>query len=120
MKNSKAGDAEMKFNRAQKAYDEAKKLCARLKKEGEHVPEEGEKDVSAPGAYKPPGLRAAKARDAAKQELTKMKAAFEKLLGPAAAKEERLKALKEKMKNIEQQQEEVEEAIKNARKAKKA
>merc|ERR1712107_154460 len=120
MKNGKSGDAEMKFNRAQKTYDEAKKLCARLKKEGEEVPDEGEKDVSAPGAWKPPGLRAAKARDAAKQELMKAKALFEKIMAPAAAKEERLQALKEKMKAIEQQQEKTEEAIKNARKAKRA
>merc|ERR1712107_816237 len=120
MKNGKTGDAEMKFKRAQKNYDEAKKLCARLKKEGEEVPDEGEKDVSAPGAWKPPGLRAAKARDTAKQELMKTKALFEKIMAPAAAKEERLQALKEKMKAIEQQQEKTEEAIKNARKAKRA
>merc|ERR1712187_133705 len=120
MKNGKVGDAEIKLKRAQNAYDEAKKLCARLKKEGEDVPDEGEKDVSAPGAWKAPGLRAAKARDAAKEELRKAKAAWDKLAVPAAAKEERLKALKEKMKGIEQQQQEVEEAIKSARKANKA
>merc|ERR1719223_139478 len=94
----KAGGVEAAYNRALKNYEEAQKMCVRLKKEGEEVPDEGEKDFSAPGAYKPPGVRAAKARDAAKQELARTKAAFGKAAGPVAAKEERLKELKDKMK----------------------
>jgi len=92
-------------------------LCSRLKKEGEDVPDEGEKDISAPGSYKPPGLRAAKTRDLAKIELEKKKSLYEKTAKPSAAKEERLQALKEKLKEIEKEQEEAQESIKQAKKA---
>merc|ERR1719442_245271 len=112
----KAGDVEIVYKRAQKAYDDAKKECARLKKEGEEVPDEGEKDLSAPGAFKSLGLRAALARDAAKQQLAKAKVAWEKAAAPSSAKEERLKALKDKIKEIQQQQESAEADIKAAKK----
>jgi len=112
----KAGDVEIVYKRAQKAYDDAKKECARLKKQGEEVPDEGEKDLSASGAFKPPGLRAALARDAAKQQLAKARAAWEKAAAPSSAKEERLKALKDNIKEIQQQQESAEAEIKAAKK----
>merc|ERR1712139_339658 len=93
----RAKDAELAYKKVLARYEEAKKLCARLKKEGEEVPEEGEKDYAAPGAYKSPGKRAAEDRNLAKKALAKAKAEWEKVMAPATAKEERLKMLKEKI-----------------------
>lgn len=119
MEKGKAGDAETSFRRAQNNYEQAKKLCARLKKEGEDVPSEGDKDFAAPGAFKPPGYRAAKDRDLAKKDFDKRKAVWEKASAPNASKQERLDELKEKIKEIQQQQEQAEEEIKAAKKAKR-
>merc|ERR1712087_539438 len=102
MQKGKAGDADAAYKRAQNNYEQAKKMCARLKKEGEEVPGEGEKDFSAPGAFKPPGLRAARERDAAKKELDKRKAVWEKAAAPNVSKQERLNELSEKIKDIQQ------------------
>merc|ERR1711957_1014984 len=110
----RAGDVEANFKRAERSYDDAKKLCARLKKEGDDVPDEGDKDLSAPGAFKPPGVKAALARDNAKREFLKMKAIYEKAAAPAGKKEEMLKALKEKMKSIEEERDKADEEIKAA------
>merc|ERR1712187_477212 len=49
---SRTGDVETSFKRAQNNYEDAKKLCAKLKKEGEEVPEEGVNDLSAKAAWK--------------------------------------------------------------------
>merc|ERR1712232_889464 len=109
--------AEMAYKKAERNYEEAKKLCARLKKDGEEVPAEGERDFAAPGAFKPPGVRAAKDRDAAKKELEKRKAVWQKAAGPNVAKQERLNELKEKIKEIQAESEKAEEEVKAAKKA---
>jgi len=106
---SKAEDAESVFKRAQRTYDEAKKRCAELKKQGEEVPDEGEKDISAAGAWKPPGVRAAKDRDAAKAALAKVKPVHEKAQEALQAKEKVAGAIKEKMSAAKQRKQELEE-----------
>lgn len=116
----KSSDVEGAFKRAQSSYEEAKKLCAKLKKEGEDVPDEGMKDFSAKFAWKPPGVRAAKARDAAKEVFLKAKQAWEKAAAPNKKKEERLAALKAKVEEAKAKQEEVEAAAKELKKKEKA
>merc|ERR1712039_1120316 len=92
----RAADAESAYKRAQRTYDEAKKRCTQLKAQGEDVPEDGEKDLSAPGAWKPPGIQAAKDRSQAKAALAKAKAVWEKVSVIAEAKQSQHKALKDK------------------------
>merc|ERR1712083_266096 len=111
-------DAEQAYKKAQKAYDEAKKKCKQLKDAGEDVPDEGEKDVSAPGAYKPPGLRAAKERDAIKATLPKLKEAYDKTSTVASAKLQRINSFKEKMNEAQKVQETLEAEMKEKKKAK--
>merc|ERR1712228_1085328 len=92
-----------------KTYDEAKKKCKQLKDAGEDVPDEGEKDVSAPGAYKSPGVRAAKERDTLKASLSKLKATWEKASEVASKKLRIINGLKEKINDAKKKQEEAEE-----------
>lgn len=96
----KAEDANVIYKRAQKHFDEAMKHCKDLRAKGEEVPDVLERDLSAPGAYKPPGIMAAKTREAAKIALAKAKDAWEKVAAVATAKEERFKALKDKMAEV--------------------
>merc|ERR1712187_660917 len=112
----KTSDVEAASQRARTSYEDAKKLCAKLKKEGEDVPEEGFKDVSAPGCWKAPGLKAALAREAAKVVFEKTKKVWDKKAAPNAAREERLAVLKEKINEAKANQEKVEEAMKELRK----
>merc|ERR1711920_847643 len=114
----KASSAESAYKKALNAYEEAKKKCKALKAQGEDVPDEGEKDVSAPGAYKPPGIRAAKERDAIKATLPKLKDAFEKTSAVASVKLQRINSLKEKMNDAQRLQETVEADMKAKKKAK--
>merc|ERR1712217_205321 len=108
----KASTAESAYKKALSAYEEAKKKCKTLKAQGEDVPDEGEKDVSAPGAYKPPVLRAAKERDAIKATLPKLKEAYEKTSAVASVKLQRINSLKEKMSDAQRLQEEAEAQLK--------
>lgn len=96
----RAEDASASYERAKRAFDDAKKRCKELSDSGEHVPAEGEKDLSAPGAWKPPGVQAAKARDAAKVAFAKAKAVWERATAAASVKEGRQKALKDKMQEV--------------------
>merc|ERR1719217_1476223 len=73
----KAEEAESIYKRALKTYEEAKKRCNQFKAQGENVPAEGEKDLSAAGAWKSPAQRAARERDVAKAQLGKLKAVWE-------------------------------------------
>lgn len=116
----KTSDVEGSFKKAQASYEDAKKLCAKLKKEGEDVPDEGAKDFSAKFAWKPPGLRAAKARDDAKAAFLKAKQAWEKAALPNKKREERLAALKAKVEEAKTKQEEAEAAAKELKKKEKA
>uniref|UniRef100_A0A7S2NXH4 Uncharacterized protein n=1 Tax=Zooxanthella nutricula TaxID=1333877 RepID=A0A7S2NXH4_9DINO len=106
---TKAADAESACKRAQKAFDEAKKKCAQLKAQGEDVPEDGEKDLSAPGAWKPPGVTASKERSAAKAALEKAKAVWARAAEIAAAKEATHTTLKERMNEAKRKREAAEE-----------
>merc|ERR1712151_1435180 len=115
----KASSAESAYKKALSAYEEAKKKCKTLKAQGEDVPDEGEKDVSAPGAYKPPVLRAAKERDAIKATLPKLKEAYEKTSAVASVKLQRINSLKEKMNDAQKVQETVEAELKEKKKAKR-
>merc|ERR1711920_774589 len=115
----KASSAESAYKKALNAYEEAKKKCKALKAQGEDVPDEGEKDVSAPGAYKPPGLRAAKERDAIKATLPKLKEAYEKTSAVASVKLQRINSLKEKMNEAQKVQETVEADMKAKKKARR-
>eukprot|EP00932_Pfiesteria_piscicida_P014355 SRR837773.261.p1 GENE.SRR837773.261~~SRR837773.261.p1 ORF type:complete len:333 (-),score=64.82 SRR837773.261:71-997(-) len=108
---AKADEAEAALKRAQRTFDEAKKRCADLRKQGEDVPEEGEKDLSAPGAWKPPGIRAAKDRDAAKIHLAKAKAVFAKASAALAAKETVAGSVKERLSQAKEKQQAVEETL---------
>jgi len=112
----KNGDGEMVFKKAQNAYEDAKQLCVKLKKEGETVPDEDEKDFSANYAWKPPGLRAAVARDAAKKVFLKAKAVWERKAAPNKAREERLALLKEKVNEAKLAQQKADEAMSEIRK----
>merc|ERR1712087_38557 len=101
----KASTAESAYKKALSAYEDLKKKCKALKAQGEDVPDEGEKDVSAPGAYKPPGVRAAKERDALKASLPKLKDAFDKASAVASVKLQRINSLKDKMSEAQRLQE---------------
>merc|ERR1712217_70368 len=114
----KASSAEAAYKKALNTYEEAKKKCKALKAQGEDVPEEGEKDLSAPGVYKPPGLRAAKERDAIKATLPKLKDAYEKTSAVASVKMERINSLKDKMSKAQRLQEAAAAELK-AKKSKK-
>merc|ERR1712039_415426 len=114
----KAASAESAYKRALSAYEEAKKKCKALKAQGEDVPDEGEKDFSAPGAYKPPGIRAAKERDAIKATLPKLKDAFDKASAVASVKLQRINSLKDKMSEAQRLQEAAETEMK-AKKSKR-
>jgi len=104
----KADTAENAYKKAQNAYADAVKLCQQLAAQGEDVPCEGQKDFSAPWAFKPPGVRAAKERDAIKATLPKLKENFEKYHAIASARLQRMNSLKEKMAEAKRQQEEME------------
>jgi len=97
---SKSESATDAYKRATQAFDQAKKRCTERKESGEHVPEKGEKDLSAPGAWKPPGLQAAKARDVAEVVFVRMKAAWEKATAIFDMKESKQKAIKGKMQEV--------------------
>jgi len=75
------------------------------------VPEDGDKDVSAIGAWKPPGVIAAKARAAAKVVLLKAKAVWEKAALRAESRLQLQNSLKEKMTAAKQAKEEVDEVL---------
>uniref|UniRef100_A0A7S2AJK9 Uncharacterized protein n=1 Tax=Alexandrium andersonii TaxID=327968 RepID=A0A7S2AJK9_9DINO len=93
----KASDAESAYERTQKAYKDAQNRCKQLKAQGEDVPEDGERDISAPGAWKPPGVLAARALKVARDAMAKAKAVWEKAVVAAEAKEQKHSAVKEKL-----------------------
>merc|ERR1712187_1015684 len=93
------------YDRAQKNYDEVKKVHNRLKRDGE--------DFSAAG------FQATRNLAIAKKELAKRKVIWERAAPRYMAKQTRMNELKEKMKEIQQQQTQAEEAVKAARKANK-
>mmetsp|Transcript_1026 Transcript_1026/g.2920 ORF Transcript_1026/g.2920 Transcript_1026/m.2920 type:complete len:356 (+) Transcript_1026:67-1134(+) len=108
---SKAEDANMAYKRVQKNYDEVLKRIAELKAKGEEVPDVMEKDLSAAGAWKSPGLRAAKDRDSLKAALKRAREVWEKAAAAAGAKEERFKAFKEKIAEAKQRKQAADEFI---------
>jgi len=86
------------LERAQGRLKVAEKKCKELRDKGEHVPADGERDFSAPGAYKPPGVAAAHERKAAKENLAKAEAACGRVNTAVAAREQTFKAVQEKLK----------------------
>merc|ERR1712039_1087696 len=85
------------LGRAEARLKNAEKKCKELKARGGEVPAEGQKDYSAPGAWKPPGVLAAKERNMAKEALTKAKLAYEKVSAGLESKQARVKEAKEKL-----------------------
>lgn len=85
------------LERAEARLKNAEKKCKELKANGEEVPADGERDYSAPGAWKPPGIMAAKERTMAKDALAKAKSAYEKVSGGLESKQARLQEAKEKL-----------------------
>jgi len=84
-----------------KKFDSAEKACKELREKGEEVPDENDyKDLSAPGAWKPEGVLAAKARDKLKAELAKKTALLEKAEAEVAAKENKQKIAETRLEEI--------------------
>merc|ERR1719191_213639 len=101
-RQAKAGQSKNEFERAQAAYNSAKKECEMLKKKGEYVPEEGWKDYSAPWAYKPPGVKAFIEMTAQKEKYLKAKAVWDKESAEIERREELAKAAAGKLKEVQQ------------------
>merc|ERR1712110_305294 len=93
----KAEPLRQAMERAQARLKAAEKTCKDLRAQGEEVPADGEKDFSAPGCWKPPGVRAANERKEARAALAKAEVAWKKADGVLTAKMERTNALREKI-----------------------
>merc|ERR1712151_507344 len=93
----KAEPLRQAMERTQARLKAAEKTCKDLRAQGEEVPADGEKDYSAPGCWKPPGVRAANERKEARAALAKAEVAWKKADGVLTAKMERTNALREKI-----------------------
>lgn len=114
---SKAEDAHSMLKRAQRKFDEAEQECTELEAQGHHVPEEGEKDLSAPGAWKPPGIAASKARAVARVALDRAREVYERAAAAAKAKEERASTIKSSMEEQKKRRKAAEEMTAVGRKS---
>lgn len=108
----KREDAHSILKRAQKKYDDAVQECSELEAQGQHVPEDGEKDLSAPGAWKPPGIAASKARAVAKIALDRAREVYEKVAAIAKSREEKADVAKARIDAAKKLRKAAEESVK--------
>lgn len=110
---TKQEDARFVLNRAKAKVAELEKKCAELRAKGMEVPEEGDesRDFSAPGAWKPPGVMAAKTLTIARAELVKAEANFERAALAFSTSEAKAQDVRSKIEAVRRKRREATEQL---------